>query len=294
MTQLFLVAFPLAALAEVSSGELLAPGVDLAESDGDHAESSRRLVGPPSTWSVRHWSRGHIRDQNDDRCPQEEPYGGEWCQEYQSGLECYYEEVCCPDHKRCTARKVAHCRHLYGPTHQGSDSWDVSTYGQIYHKRKGLCYLGHASDSNSRRRAEDELQGEPEMAVQEEVDGLLKEDSSLSRRLVGPAYTWPVDPWTPNSYDCPWNMPSDGTMGEDYERGLTCSYERVCCPDGRRCVATKQATCTMMLPSGCKWETSFYGTRHWSRGVCHIVHSSDTGRVPSPSPYVPPEQPLFG
>lgn len=217
--------------------------------------------------------------------------GGNWCSEYQSGLECYYDEICCPDHKRCTARKIAHCRHIYGPS-ANEYSWSVSDYGQRYYQHGGKCYLGHASSDGRRRTNDDELRGEPEMDVQTASDGIQQDDLSLSRRMIGPAYTWPVQRWSPNPRNCPDNTPEHGAWGDDSNRGQTCYYEKVCCPDRKRCVAHKQATCEMMLPYGCKWQVSYYGARDYEHGVCRICHSSDTGPVPSPYPSNTPR--VFG
>merc|ERR1719436_1062032 len=116
------------------------------------------------------------------------------------------------------------------------------------------------------------------MAVQTVSDG-IQQDNSLSRRIIGPPSTWPVQRWTPNSRKCPSNLPGHGTWESNQKRGLTCRYEKVCCPDHKRCVAHKQAVCEMMLPSGCKWRIKYYGQRTWENGVCRCVHSSDTADV---------------
>lgn len=285
MTQLFLtIAFPLAAaFAEFSVDELPAPAVSLTESEGDVADSSaRRLIGPPNTWSVREWSQYHMH--NHPECPYEEPMGG-WCSERQANLECYYDEICCPDHKRCTARKTAKCVHLLGPSHN-TYSWSTQYYGQRYYNH-GKCYLGHASSDGRRRTSDDELRRDmPEMDVQT-ASNEIQQDSSSSRRMVGPSWTWPVDRWSPNPRNCPRDQPGHGEWGNDNHRGLTCRYEKVCCPDHKRCVAHKQATCQLMLPSGCKWQVSYYGQRDYEHGLCRIVRSRDTGDVPSNSPSYP-------
>lgn len=120
----------------------------------------------------------------------------------------------------------------------------------------------------------------------------VQTEDELTRRLPGPAWSWPqneVDPWTSNHRGCvSYAPPYDGQHGSDGERGLTCDYEKVCCPGGK-CVARKRAKCMPMLPYGCTWKvTSPYGKVIYdNHGVCHIV-SAGYDPSPTPRPTPPP------
>merc|ERR1719410_94633 len=80
--------------------------------------------------------------------------------------------------------------------------------------------------------------------------------------------------WVDNDSRCP-SAPVSGGCAP-YQAGLTCLYNKICCPDRKRCTAQIQLVCREDLDF--TWISGPYGHLAYSNGVCRIVSGGHMGK----------------